>query len=216
MARMHGAFWEMDLSGCDWLMTWAAPSLRLGIPFAADSWSRRHGKFDHLYPAELDRLVSEFWMADTETCLGLFLARPATFAHTDLELDNVVFVDDAAVVLDWQTGMWSFPGHDLGWLLSSCHNAETLPREPELLELYLREFAAAGGPAWSIERLLDDLAWGVFYPCSVSHVIYANALEASASGNGDQRAKHKFEAMLVGAIAAAGRWGTVERVGAAA
>ena len=104
--------------------------------------------------------------------------------------------------------MRSFPGQDLGWLLMCSHNEVTLAREPELIEHYRIELAKAGGPDWSTDELLEDLAWGAFFACGTSHVPYLHAL------GGDERAVQRFAAMLRGAIAASERWGTIERISA--
>ncbi len=209
LARMHGAFWmDESLSAHDWILGWDAPSLIMGIPFTVDSWNARHTRFAGFYPADLAELIDTTWIADIEGWLERFAARHWTFIHMDYELDNVLFRHDGPVVVDWQSGMFSWPGHDLGWLLFCSHNDETLAREPELLQHYLQEFRAAGGPDWSLDDLTEDLAWSAFYACGTNHVPYNHSLDA-----GDERATRRFETMLRGAIAAAGRWGTVERLG---
>ena len=93
-----------------------------------------------------------------------------------------MFRSDGPVVVDWQTAMRSFPGVDLGWLLMSSHNGETLAREPELLDHYRRELAAAGGPDWSAEDLAEDLAWAGFYWVGVSHVPFMHSVHGWRAG----------------------------------
>ena len=209
LARLHGAFWmDESLSSHDWLIDWMSPSLRIGIPFAVDSWANIREQLPQYHPDDIAEMVSDVWLSDIEGWLQRFDRRPWTLIHQDYELDNMLFRSDGPVIVDWQTVMRSFPGLDLGWLLMASHNDETLAREPELLEHYRRELAAAGGPAWSSEDLAEDLAWAGFYWVGVSHVPFVHSLPA-----GDQdRAHRRFTAMMLGTISAAQRWNTVERM----
>ena len=209
LARLHASFWmDETLAAKDWLIDWMAPSLRIGIPFTVESWSNIREQFPHYHPDEIVDLVSNVWLADIEGWLQRFHQRPWTFIHQDYELDNVLFRSDGPVIVDWQTAMRSFPGVDLGWLLMASHNDETLAREPELLDLYRRELVAAGGPEWSAEDLAEDLAWASFYWVGVSHVPFMHSVPA-----GEQDRSHRrFETMMLGTIAAAERWNTVERM----
>ena len=213
LARLHGAYYgDSSISEHDWLIDWHAPNLRLGIPFTTDSWNNWNQPgtdFGDFYPADLAELITKTWIADIEGWLQRFAARDCTFVHFDYELDNVLFRGNEPVIVDWQSGMISFPGSDLGWLFLTGHNEATLAQEPELIEHYRAELAAAGGPEWSTERVMDDLAWCAFYCCGTNHVPYTNAL-----GSGDDRAIKRFATMLRGAVAAADRWGAIERISA--
>ena len=209
LARLHGAFWmDESLTTHDWLIDWMAPSLRIGVPFTLDSWANIREQFPHYHPDDIAEMVSSVWLADIEAWLQRFGQRPWTLIHQDYELDNMLFRPDGPVIVDWQTVMRSFPGLDLGWLLMSSHTDETLAREPELLEHYRRELAAAGGPAWSAEHLAEDLAWAAFYWVGVSHVPFMHSLPA----RDQDRSHRRFKAMMLGTIAAAERWGAVERM----
>lgn len=209
LARLHGAFWmDESLRELDWLIDWMSPSLRIGIPFSLDSWSNIREQFPHYHTDEIAAMVSDVWLADVEGWLQRFEQRPWTLIHQDYELDNVLFRTDGPVIVDWQTVMRSFPGVDLGWLLMASHNDATLAREPELLDLYRAELAAAGGPAWSAEDLAEELAWAAFYWVGVSHIPFMHSV-----GAGEQdRAHRRFKKMMLGTIAAAQRWNTVERM----
>ncbi len=209
LARLHAAYWmDKTLTEHGWLIDWMAPSLRIGIPITEDSWGKIREQQPHHHPDDIAALVNEVFLPDLEGWLQRFAQRPWTLVHQDYELDNVLFVPDGPVIVDWQTAMMSFPGLDLSWLLMASHNEETLSRESELLDHYRSELAAAGGPDWSEEELADDLAWAAFYWVSVSHVPYLHTLPA-----GDQdRAHRRFTAMMHGTIAAAKRWNVVERM----
>ena len=209
LAGLHGSYWMDDtLIEHQWLIDWNAPSLLIGIPFTLDSWSNIREQFPQYHSDDIAALVQSVFLTDIEGWLQSFARRPWTFIHQDYELDNILFRAGAPVIVDWQTAMRSFPGVDLGWLLMASHNDETLPREPELLDHYRAELAAAGGPDWSEDDLAEDLAWAAFYWVSVSHVPYMHSVPA-----GEQdRAHLRFKAMMLGTIAAAERWNTVERM----
>ena len=210
LARMHGAYW-MDgaLLEQDWLIDWTAPTFLKGIPRTLASWSNIREQFPQHHSDELVAMVEDF-LADIEGWLGRFAQRPWTLIHQDYELDNVLFRDVGPVIVDWQSPMRSFPGMDLGWLLMASHNDETLAREPELLDHYRAELAAAGGPRWSAEDLLEDLAWAAFFWVSVSHIPFMDTVQY-----GEQARPHRrFKTMLQGTITAAERWGAAERMGA--
>ena len=142
LARMHGAYWMNDaLLENEWILDWHAPTFLLGLPVVREAWIDMREQYPEHHPGDIAALVDEF-MADIEGWLERFNQRPWTFLHQDYELDNILFRADGPVVVDWQTAMRSFPGDDLGWLLMTGHNDETLAREPELLEYYRRELAA--------------------------------------------------------------------------
>ena len=208
LARMHGAYWmDETLLEHEWLLDWHAPSFLIGLPFVAAAWSDMRSKHPEHHPDDIAALVDAF-MADIEGWLERFNQRPWTFLHQDYELDNVLFRSDGPVIVDWQTPMRSFPADDLGWLLLSGHNEETLVREPELLELYRRELAAAGGPDWSTDDLAEDLAWAAFYRVSTVYIAWLHAVDAGEQG----RPVRRFKSMTDGSVAAAQRWNAVERM----
>ena len=210
LARMHGVYW-MDgaLNDQGWLIDWNAPTLLAGIPRAQASWANLREQFPQHHSDELAAMVDTF-LADVPRWLGRFAQRPWTLIHQDYELDNILFRADGPVIVDWQSPMRSFPGMDLGWLLMASHNDETLAREPELLDHYRAELAAAGGPDWSEQDLLEDLAWGAFFWVSVSHIPFMDTVQF-----GDEARFHRrFKAMFLGTIAAAERWNAAQRMGA--
>ena len=208
LARMHGAYWmDGSLNDQDWLIDWNAPSFLAGIPRTLASWSNIREQFPHLHSDELVAMAETF-LADIPHWLGRFAQRPWTLIHQDYELDNVLFRADGPVIVDWQSPMRSFPGMDLGWLLMASHNSETLAREPELLDHYRAELAAAGGPDWSTEDLSEDLAWACLFWVSVSHIPFMDTVQYGE----EARFHRRFKAMFQGTIDAAERWGAAERM----
>jgi aminoglycoside/choline kinase family phosphotransferase len=208
LARMHGAYWmDEKLLEHEWILDWHAPTFLLAIPFVRQAWSDMREQFPERHPDDIAALADEF-TADIEGWLDRFNQRPWTLIHQDYQLDNVLFRADGPVIVDWQSAMRCFPSDDLGWLLMTGHNDETLAREPELLAHYRRELAGAGGPDWSEEDLAEDLAWSGFYRASTGHVPWLHTLSAGERG----RPLRRFEAIMEGSIAAAQRWQTVERM----
>ena len=208
LARMHGAYWmDETLLEHDWLIDWSAPSLLLGIPRTQASWSNMREQYPQYHSDDIAAMVDIF-LADVEGWLGRFTRRPWTLIHQDYELDNILFRADGPVIVDWQSPMRSFPGMDLGWLLMASHNDETLAREPELLDHYRSELAAAGGPQWSADDLAEDLAWAAFFWVSVSHIPFMETVQYGE----EARAHRRFKAMFQGTIAAAERWSAAERM----
>ena len=208
LARLHGAYWmDESMLEHEWILDWHAPTFLLALPFVHEAWTGMRSKYPEHHPDDIASLVDAF-MADIEGWLDRFNQRPWTFLHQDYELDNVLFRADGPVIVDWQSPMRSFPGDDLGWLLLSGHNEETLAREPELLELYRRELAAAGGPDWSEDDLAEDLAWAAFYRVATVYIAWLHAVDAGEQG----RPVRRFKAMTDGSVAAAQRWDAVERM----
>ena len=208
LARMHGAYWmDETLLEYEWILDWCAPTFLLGVPFVQQAWTDMRDQHPERHPDDVAALVDEF-VADIEGWLERFNQRPWTFLHQDYQLDNILFRADGPVIVDWQSVMRSFPGDDLGWLFLTGHNDETLAREPELLDHYRRELAAAGGPDWSPDDLLEDLAWAAFYRMSTVFVAWLHAMAAGERG----RSLRRFEAWIQGSIASARRWQAIERM----
>lgn len=204
LARLHGRYWmDHRLRDLEWLPDWSAlgTSVELGGPVLADAWTNIE---PGIFPHELAEFVENEWLQDLTGWLRSFAGRPWTFVHGDYELDNMVFTPDGPVILDWQGCMRSFPGYDLGWTLASSATEETIAREGELLDHYRDVLSTSGGPAWSRDDVLDDLAWGILF--------YVTGLTIPATQDQpDERARRRFRAGLKRSIAAATRWESVRR-----
>lgn len=213
MAVMHGRHWmNDDLNQLPWMLNWDVQSFRLGIPIVQDTWARYNEAHPGRFPAALKDVLERTWINDTETWLLKFNERPWTFTHGDYELDNMLFVPTAdggedVVVIDWQTVQRSFPGTDLAWLLSTSSTDECVAREHELLDAYRDTLAESGGPTWTHERLVEDLAWGVSFWAGTSVVTAMQDL--APFGDKADRMRRRFEKFMLGSIAGAGRWDTV-------
>lgn len=211
LGTMHGRFWENPAYGdLDWAIDWTLPSLRLGIPIVQESWTALRAERPDMAPAEILDFFERTWVNDTETWLDRMAERPWTMIHGDYEFDNVFFAHDGPVVIDWQTSMKSFPGGDLAWFLGLGATAESVAEESALLDTYRRALAAAGGPDWSRDEVLDDAAASLQFHCT-SAVAALHGVIAGGAGP-DDRSRRRFEKVLSGMMDCAVRWQVLERV----
>ncbi len=208
MATMHGQFWMSDdLLNIDWMLDWQTESLKLGIPITQESWAAFQAAEPTVYPADVVAFCEGSWINDTEYWLDAYANRPWTFTHIDFELDNMIHTADETVVLDWQTCLRSFPGVDLAWLLATSASDELVAREDELLDHYRATLLASGGPNWSHDEVVEELAWGTLYPVACQPV--PNMADTSAYGANGERMKARFRAFLDRSLVAAQRWDLV-------
>jgi hypothetical protein len=211
LGTMHGQFWmSPQLRALPWVVDWSAPSYPMGIPLVQDAWAKFNEREPGMIPDDLQEICSRTFVNDTLTWLERFNARPWTFIHGDYELDNMMFVDDDIVVLDWQLSGKSFPGQDVAFFLTACATDETVAAERELLDAYRSALAAAGGPAWSHDELVDDMAWSMLY-WLVGHTVSAVA-DQSAHGDKAERMERRFRKFMTGAIDGATRWDVAARL----
>ena len=213
LAGLHGRFWmDPRLPELPWALDWRTPSFLAGIPLVQQTWPVVVAERADLFPPDLRRVCEATWVGDTQRWLGAFAARPWTFIHGDYELDNMLFVGDDVVVVDWQGCMRSFPGADLAWLLATSASEELVAREDELVEHYRLELLRAGGPAWSRDDVVEDMAWAMIY--YVTGATIPSVQDYSQLGPQGERLHARFLAFLERCAAAAVRWDTAGRVGA--
>ena len=213
LAKMHGQFWMSDtVTNLAWRMDWRTPSFELGIPIIQEHTTAFHAGRPDYCPADLHTLMMETWVNDTVTWLEKAKERPWTFAHMDYELDNVVFRPDGEpVILDWQSGLQTYPGVDVAWLFTSAETPDLVEAEDELLGVYLDTLAASGGPAWALDQLKDDMCFSLLY-----HItgVAATLNQVPSEIPADVRPRSRFEKFLSGGVNAAARWDMGERVAA--
>jgi hypothetical protein len=211
LGRMHGQFWESPAYGdLDWAIDWTLPSLRLGIPIIQEGWAAVRPAWPDMAPAGILDFFERTWIHDTETWLERIAERPWTMIHGDYEFDNIFFAPDGPVVLDWQTLMKSFPGGDLAWFLGLGSTDESIAEEGALLDTYRAALAAAGGPDWSRDELLDDAAASLQFHCTSAVASFHGVVSAGASP--EDRTSRRFEKMVSGMMACAERWNVLDRV----
>jgi len=150
IAPLHRHFWESDrLLGHFWL-----------LPLDVDA-RLRHGRFKQNRARFASTLGAD--LADTLTWLdahgeGLtrrFVAEaPATLAHCDLRLDNVVFDADRCAFIDWQLVRRAPAAYDVAYFISSALPEESdQAAEQRILQHYHRTLNL---PAYDYETFQRD------------------------------------------------------------
>jgi hypothetical protein len=211
LGTMHGQYWmNPQLTTMPWVVDWSAPSYQMGIPLVQDAWGKFNELEPGLIPDELRSVVERTFVNDTLNWLARFNERPWTFIHGDYELDNMLFVDDEIVVLDWQLSGKSFPGQDLSFFLTACATDETVAAERELLDAYRAALAAAGGPSWTHDEVVEDMAFSMLY--WIAGQTITSMGETESYGDKAERMQRRFRKFLNGAIDGALRWDTAGRV----
>ena len=213
MARMHGAHWmDEKVSELPWMFHFTEESLLMGFDVAVATWPMALAQEPDLVPPELAELVEGSYLGGVprERWIAAYNERPWTLIHGDYELENVLFAGDDIVVIDWQGVMVGFPAMDLGFTLAISGTAETVERERELMDRYREVLAESGGPQWSHEELMDDLAWSMLF-FAVGQSIPFMEDYASMGEQGD-RLHRRMVAAWKGCVQAAIRWDTAGRV----
>lgn len=106
--------------------------------------SEEHAELCRRFVASLDA-----WAADRRPPLGL--------VHGDYRLDNLLFADDRAVVVDWQTVSWGPAMLDVSYFIGGCLDAETRRAdERELLGAYHDALADLGVRGLSFEQCFEE------------------------------------------------------------
>ncbi|MEM7141822.1 MAG: aminoglycoside phosphotransferase family protein [Actinomycetota bacterium] len=211
LGTMHAEFWMSPVYGdLDWAVDWTLPSLRLGIPIIQGAWVPMRAARPDMAPVEILDFFERTWIYDTETWLERISERPWTMIHGDYEFDNIFYGADGPVILDWQTLMKSFPGGDLAWFLGLGSTDESIAEEDALLDAYLEAFTAAGGPAWSRDELIDDMAASLQFHCTSAVATLQGLVEGGAPP--EDRGRQRFEKMTAGMMACAVRWNVLDRV----
>ena len=130
--------------------------------------------------------------------------------HGDYEFDNMFFAVDGPVILDWQTLMRSFPGGDLAWFLGLGSTEESIAEESALLDAYLDAFTEAGGPTWTQDELIDDMAASLQFHCTSAVATLQGLVQGGVPL--EDRGRQRFEKMTSGMFACAERWNVLDRV----
>lgn len=214
MAAMHGRYWmDERVRGLDWMFLFTEPSLLLGFDVVGHTWPLANAEAPDLVPPDLAALIEGPYLTDVgrERWIAAYDARPWTLIHGDYELDNVLFLDgDDAVIIDWQGIMVGFPAMDLGFSLAVSASEETVAHERELLDHYRLVLAASGGPDWSHDQLMDDLAWSMLFFVAGQTVPFVQ--DYSTMGAQGERLRQRMVAMWRRCVEAAVRWETAARV----
>lgn len=213
MARLHGTYWMDDRArGLEWMFHFTEDSLLMGFDVARATWPMALAAEPDLVPPELAALVEGPYLSGVapERWIQAYNERPWTLVHGDYELENVLFAGDDIVVIDWQGVMTGFPAMDLGFTLAISGTEETVARERELMDHYRAVLAESGGPEWSHDQLLDDLAWSMLFFAVGQTIPFME--DYASMGEQGERLHRRMVAAWRGCAQAAVRWDTAGRV----
>jgi len=159
MASMHATFWDdADAPALAGFPRWTGevPGRKVAeaLPKFVAEWGGR------LPPAAIDaatRLPELFPVA-----VEALLRAPPTLVHTDLHLDNVLFLADGTpVILDWPDARRGPAALDFARLLVDHMTSAARRERQERLVLRYRAALASRGVDYDIERLRGDVASAV-------------------------------------------------------
>lgn len=123
------------------------------------SWQRHADEVGDALDREQRRVVEAFGAACVEWAAAI--DGPRTLVHQDLRLDNLLYGDDGAWLVDWQTLSWGPPAWDLAFLLGSAlEPADRRAIERRCVEAHVAALAARGvdwdyDDAWLAYRRLS-------------------------------------------------------------
>lgn len=155
LAGVHGTFWgklpeKSDSVGeFGWLKAASAESANLLVPALMKMSARKLADRTEI-PINTGRFLWENYQAATE----VVDAGTHTVLHGDSHPGNTYFRDGRAGLLDWQVVRRGHPARDLAYtLILGIPVADRRSAERDLLDVYSRAFAAAGGPEFGRDEL---------------------------------------------------------------
>lgn len=167
LAQLHATFWERPPA---WTVTLASDSTSLLTGSLAKVSARRLADRTDI-PIEAGRFIIDNCRAATE----LVARPPHTVTHGDAHPGNLYFRNGQAGLLDWQFVRRGHPGRELAYtLITGMTTADRQAHQRELLEVYRRALATAGGPELDGDDLWDRYRMGAHYPY-VATLIVAGA-----------------------------------------
>jgi Phosphotransferase enzyme family len=170
LAKVHGAGYSDPRvrEHLDGFTTWVDffdNTLAFGMREGSEAGFRRA---DDLIPARLHKRHAEIWPA-TVAAVELNHTLPPTLAHGDVHLKNWYITDTGRMGLsDWQCASRGHWGRDFGYTIGTALTVEDRRAwERGLLDFYLEQLHAAGGPKVSFDegwlyyrqQLMAALTW---------------------------------------------------------
>jgi hypothetical protein len=157
LARLHATFWERPPA---WAYTPSGDSTTLVVGSMAKVSARRLAG-DTGIPIENGRFIMDNHVAVTR----LVDQPPHTVMHGDAHPGNVYFRNGEAGLLDWQAVRRGHPGRELAYtLITGMTTTDRQMHQRELLDVYRRALAVAGGPDLDVDDLWDRYRMGAQYP----------------------------------------------------
>ena len=157
LARLHATFWGRVPK---WTHTLSDDSTSLLTGSLAKMSARRLAASTDI-PIDNGRFIIDNCRAVT----ALVDQPPHSVMHGDSHPGNLYFRNGTAGLLDWQFVRRGHPGRELAYtLVTSMTTADRRAHQRELLEVYRRALAAAGGPQLDGDDLWHRYRIGAHYP----------------------------------------------------
>ena len=156
LARVHATFWER-VPAWTYSASGDATSLLTGS-LANTSVRRLAGKT--AIPVEAGRFINDNYRAVAQ----LIDTAPHTVMHGDAHPGNMYFRNGRAGLLDWQAVRRGHPSRELSYtLITSMTTSDRIDHQRDLLDVYRRALAAAGGPDLDGEELWNRYRQAALY-----------------------------------------------------
>lgn len=185
-ARLHGAWWGVDLADHTHpppAATTGGDGLQLVQQLFAAAWPHFLARWsDPLPPAA--RRLGDLLAQDMAPADALLDNAPVTLAHGDFRLDNLLFGaregDPACWVIDWEDVMVTTGMLDVAWFVGGCVDLTGVEAEGALLRAYLRSLHAAGVAGYGWEQAWQDYRGAMVSGFVQGILTVANAAEDAA------------------------------------
>jgi hypothetical protein len=161
LAALHAGFWNDESTrSLPWLFNRLDRLDELSERYAF-SWSTLKEIVGAALSGQQREVVERFGSSSTSWAESI--SGPMTLIHQDVRLDNLMFSEERAWLLDWQLLGWGSPAFDLSYAIStSLHPEERRMAERDLLSQYVTHLQAAG-VEWSVEELWETYRRSTFY-----------------------------------------------------
>ena len=160
LAVLHATFWErLPANTSRWVYSASGDDTSLLTGPLLNTSARRLAERTSI-PVEEGRFIIDNY----RTVAKLIDQQPNTVMHGDAHPGNVYFRNGEAGLLDWQAVRRGHPGRELSYtLVTGMTTADRQSCERELLTVYRRTLAAAGGPELSADELWLRYRQGALY-----------------------------------------------------
>lgn len=156
LARLHATFWNRVP---DWLYTASADTAALLTGPLLKTSARRIAA-----QTDIDVAAGRFIDDNYRAVARLIDEPPHTVMHGDAHPGNVYFRGGDAGLLDWQAVRRGHPSRELAYtLVTSMAPADRQAHQRDLLDVYRRALAAAGGPELDADELWRRYRQGALY-----------------------------------------------------
>ena len=156
LATVHAAFWGRPPG---WVYSASGDTTSLLTGPLLNTSARRLAERTDI-PVDDGRFIIDHYRAVAR----LIDRQPNTVMHGDAHPGNVYFRDGQAGLLDWQAVRRGHPGRELSYtLVTGMTTSDRQSCQRELLDVYRRALAAAGGPELGADDLWLRYRQGALY-----------------------------------------------------